>query len=760
MLGRARGRRAPPTRCRRSRLRSRDRRHGRPRPPAGRTVAALGAGAPRARRARSSRGRRARAPRRPTPWAGVPAPGRRRRGARRRRPTRSRALRDGAAGSMVIELAAELDDRARRRDDGRAVRARARVHLRARRAALGGLGERDRRPRPGVAPLGGGRRRRRARRPPGPPTTSTGDVVLPDGRRAWLDGGPIRHLDPIDGVAVLHAVQLEHRSARHARAERHRRRARTRPDSPRSRTPAARPASSPRPVRARPGCSPSAPGTCSSSGRCRPARSASWRSTSAPRRRCRRAPPTCAASRCARSTRSRSAIVNGAAPFAPQPRQWRTIDEPDVRRILQRFVQSPKKLNVDPLAPWIDALSLVRLGLVDPAEVEGRYGGDVDGLAEVWPLYRDALDRQGVVDFDDQVRRAIDVLLTQPAARRAAQRACRVLLVDEFQDLTPAHVLLVRLLTARGGAVFGVGDDDQTIYGYNGADPAWLIDFATWFPGAGDHPLEVNYRCPAGVVEVADRLLRHNRRRVAQDHPRRARPTPGGLDGRRRPTTRSRRPSVAVRGRARRRRCGVRHRRAHPRQRHPRPGAARARRSAGVPFVGGLGTDFVERTAVRAALAWLRLALGSAVRTRRPRRGAAPAVAGAAPADPRVGGRAAQRRRACCGSPTASRTRRTPPASPSSPATSAGCRPWPPAGPTPPALLRTLVDEIGLGGAVATLDGNRRGMNRTAQGDDLLALAPGRRAAPRRRRPSNAGCATRSPPGATRPAWCWPRSTG
>ena len=87
---------------------------------------------------------------------------------------------------------------------------------------------------------------------------------------------------------------------------------------------------------------------------------------------------------------------------------------------------------------------------------------------------------------------------------------------DEFQDLAPAHLLLVRLLSAPTYDCFGVGDDDQTIYGYNGADPGWLIDFATWFPGSGDHPLEVNYRCPAGVVEVADRLLRHNQRRVAK----------------------------------------------------------------------------------------------------------------------------------------------------------------------------------------------------------------------------------------------------
>ena len=90
------------------------------------------------------------------------------------------------------------------------------------------------------------------------------------------------------------------------------------------------------------------------------------------------------------------------------------------------------------------------------------------------------------------------------------------MLVDEFQDLTPAHLLMIRLLSSPGGAVFGVGDDDQTIYGYNGADPAWLIDFAELFPGSGSHPLEVNYRCPAGIVDVVDRLLRHNHRRVAK----------------------------------------------------------------------------------------------------------------------------------------------------------------------------------------------------------------------------------------------------
>ncbi len=114
-----------------------------------------------------------------------------------------------------------------------------------------------------------------------------------------------------------------------------------------------------------------------------------------------------------------------------------------------------------------------------------------------------------------------------------------MLLVDELQDLTPAHVLLLRLLAAPDAAVFGVGDDDQTIYGYNGADPSWLIDFDRWFPGAGDHSLEVNYRCPEEIVTAVDRLLRHNRRRVAKTiraahH--------GGGGGRTRPSGRPWRP--------------------------------------------------------------------------------------------------------------------------------------------------------------------------------------------------------------------------
>ena len=96
---------------------------------------------------------------------------------------------------------------------------------------------------------------------------------------------------------------------------------------------------------------------------------------------------------------------------------------------------------------------------------------------------------------------AIETLLVDGEFRRSMQRSCRHLLVDEFQDLTPAHVLLLRLLALPALDVFGVGDDDQCIYGHAGADPAFLIDYAIAVPGAAEHALHVNYRCPADVVD-------------------------------------------------------------------------------------------------------------------------------------------------------------------------------------------------------------------------------------------------------------------
>ena len=204
-------------------------------------------------------------------------------------------------------------------------------------------------------------------------------------------------------------------------------------------------------------------------------------------------------------------ICNSFGPSGPV----RVLEEMGVRDLVGELFEVKRQANTDTTAPFLAALSLVRLGLVSPDAAEEAYP-DASGLAEGFDRFRSVLAERGQVDFDEQIYRAIEILVTDPGARAAAQARCRRMLVDEFQDLTPAHLLLIRLLAAPGFDCFGVGDDDQVIYGYSGATPEFLIDFARYFPGAADHPLEVNYRCPPAVVDAARHLLGYNRARVAK----------------------------------------------------------------------------------------------------------------------------------------------------------------------------------------------------------------------------------------------------
>jgi DNA helicase-2/ATP-dependent DNA helicase PcrA len=309
-----------------------------------------------------------------------------------------------------------------------------------------------------------------------------------------------------------------------------------------------------------------------------------------------------------------------------------TIDEPEVRRLLSELVAYPRRSETDPLAPWIKALGRVRLGLAQPQSVEDELP-DVSDLDRVARLYRQELADRAAVDFDEQVTGAIEQLLADPGFRLRVQRSARVLLIDEFQDLTPAHLLLIRLLSGPAGAVFAVGDDDQTIYGYSGATPRWLVEFADWFPGAAMHPLEVNYRCPAPVVSAASNLLTRNSVRVAKVI--RAAPMENGTA-----------PSSSlevVLGEARPgARTAARVRELLEGKSVPSDVAVLARvnaslvpvqvllRNDGVPVNGGENIYFAQRGGVRSALDWLALATapagalpGGTLReaARRPKRG-------------------------------------------------------------------------------------------------------------------------------------------
>ncbi len=191
------------------------------------------------------------------------------------------------------------------------------------------------------------------------------------------------------------------------------------------------------------------------------------------------------------------------------------IEEREARNLLQRLLPHTRKAGRDTFAPYLEALADVRIALQHPERVEVERN-DVPGFAGVFEAYRASLADRDNCDHDEQVYEAIRLLLVDPELRARWQQRCQHLLVDEFQDLTPAYLLLLRLLASPALNVFGVGDDDQTIYGFAGADPGFLLRYERLFPGAGQVALEVSYRCPPTVVAAVGHLLANNERRIAK----------------------------------------------------------------------------------------------------------------------------------------------------------------------------------------------------------------------------------------------------
>ncbi len=398
--------------------------------------------------------------------------------------------------------------------------------------------------------------------------------------------------------------------------------------------------------------------------------------------------------------------------------QLRLIDEREQRRRLEPIATAPPRANTDVIGPYLEALEEVRIGLRDPGLVEEERD-DVPGFAVTFPRYRETLERHGEADHAEQVYGAIEALCTKPDLRAHWQSRCRHLLVDEFQDLTPAYLLLIRLVASPGLDVFGVGDDDQVIYGYAGADPGFLIDFEELFPGAAAHALEVNYRCPADVVVSAVNLLGYNKRRLEKTiH---ARSQSNGLEVITAPGDDL--GSMAVKRIEELIGTGT----------EPAEIAVLSRVNStllpahvalamrGLAFNSRLSTAILDRTVVRAALAWIRVALDPDRMTRndlleivrRPGRGITRLLAQVlgrrrgpfslvdlARFGDDLDGRQADRWAEFCDDILHA-----------SGATG-----------STPQLLEVLTSHIGLDRAAAALDAGRSRADRAAQGDDLTAL--------------------------------------
>jgi DNA helicase-2/ATP-dependent DNA helicase PcrA len=148
----------------------------------------------------------------------------------------------------------------------------------------------------------------------------------------------------------------------------------------------------------------------------------------------------------------------------------------------------------------------------DPEEAESDSIGE-STFTRIAERYRISLDAAGALDFDDLLLRTQRLLAGDAQVRERYRRRFPYLLVDEYQDTNRAQYEIVRLLAGDKGNVTVVGDEDQSIYSWRGANIDNILDFETDFLGARVLRLEDNYRSTQAILDAASGLVSHNRRR-------------------------------------------------------------------------------------------------------------------------------------------------------------------------------------------------------------------------------------------------------
>jgi ATP-dependent DNA helicase Rep len=148
---------------------------------------------------------------------------------------------------------------------------------------------------------------------------------------------------------------------------------------------------------------------------------------------------------------------------------------------------------------------------VTPGEAGSRAGSDTEKLAaRVFESYTATLKAYQAVDFDDLIALPVELFRTHPQALEKWQMRLRYLLIDEYQDTNACQYQLLRLLTGTRAAFTAVGDDDQAIYGWRGADIENLRSLPRDYPNLKLIKLEQNYRSTVRILKAANALIAHN----------------------------------------------------------------------------------------------------------------------------------------------------------------------------------------------------------------------------------------------------------
>jgi DNA helicase-2/ATP-dependent DNA helicase PcrA len=186
-----------------------------------------------------------------------------------------------------------------------------------------------------------------------------------------------------------------------------------------------------------------------------------------------------------------------------------------VRSVLEELERDPKRFTPKGIHSQISA---AKNQLIGPTEYRERVQSFYDQtVAEAYDLYQTRLFASNAVDFDDMLMLTVDVLERFPEALQKWQKAFRYVLVDEYQDTNRAQYRFLQLLAEKHRNLCVVGDPDQAIYAFRGADIRNILEFERDFPDARTVALEQNYRSTNRILRAANGVIAHNRERKEKE---------------------------------------------------------------------------------------------------------------------------------------------------------------------------------------------------------------------------------------------------
>lgn len=202
------------------------------------------------------------------------------------------------------------------------------------------------------------------------------------------------------------------------------------------------------------------------------------------------------------------------------PRNFTIVDANDQRSIVKeaykQFEIDAKEFSISGMLAYISNNKSANIGVERAFELTGRYQDDVT-KAKVYQFYQQQLQQMFGLDFDDLLLFTVKIFKQSANVLVKWQQRFDVLLVDEFQDIDQVQYTLIKQLAGTRNQLFVVGDPDQTIYTWRGADVNIILDFSHDFPQCETIFLNQNYRCTQPILKVANALIKHNKYRQEKE---------------------------------------------------------------------------------------------------------------------------------------------------------------------------------------------------------------------------------------------------